>query len=357
MQNKHDSKRLAAEEHKLPYQHTIDYLLDGLGNDLIPNEGDKLIFTRGNEPLLPLRINGGEREDFRLVTITARSTEYCDYEALVRFNDNPDEYHRIAMDKDFFEDIGNKVMDILYNTHVTGNLGYVIASEPYSSLDYLDVLLTSPKFEYVNKSLLLANHDGHVSIPLNGDLHLHYNVSCDRNKENIPTGNWRYSLQTYNHVEQRKDGVKSIHYELDSNISTLSVKQPLSSEDVESMMREAILSESYMMRKVPHEMVNDFKFEQLRSAATYARYRFPKEADVSETAVYKNRQGDWIVKAYLRDGRKTADHILTFKDKQALFSFKTATKEQIAAKHCNDDIKSLLHDNAQNQTSKRGISL
>lgn len=345
---------------KLSYMEEADRLLDHLGCELIPNEGDMVIFDRDNQPMITLRIYGGETEDYHIASITAKSGEYCDYEALLRYKDNADEYHMVEMDQDFFNEIGNQVTAISDKLLSESNFKYSIASPPYSNLDYLQLLTSSPKFFDVNRKLRTANQDGHVVIPVGGSLFLHYNASCDRDENNQPNGLWKYSIQTYNHRELIKDGLPDLRYEFGSDIFTIAVSKPLESEDICFRVHSSWI-EDYQrkMRNLIDKAAenSELAYEIYRSASIYSRYRFPRKADVSNVAIYKNRQGDWIVRVCLGNGIETKGHILSKDDKQALFCLKTASKEQIAAKHCNEDIKALLRDDKEQQKAGRGLKL
>lgn len=60
--------------------------------------------------------------------------------------------------------------------------------------------------------------------------------------------------------------------------------------------------------------------------------------------IAKSKQGDWTVQADLGEKGVTSKAVLSWNDKQALFSSKTATKEQLAARYLNNEIKGLLSE-------------
>ena len=63
--------------------------------------------------------------------------------------------------------------------------------------------------------------------------------------------------------------------------------------------------------------------------------------------IAKSQQGDWTVSADLGDKGVTSKAVLSWHDKQSLFTMKTATKEQLAARYLNTEIKSMA---AEKQT-------
>ena len=54
--------------------------------------------------------------------------------------------------------------------------------------------------------------------------------------------------------------------------------------------------------------------------------------------------GNWTVSAKLADDRTTSKAVLSWHDKQALFTSKTATKEQLAARYLNTEIKEMQQE-------------
>ena len=52
--------------------------------------------------------------------------------------------------------------------------------------------------------------------------------------------------------------------------------------------------------------------------------------------IAKDYDGNWTVSAKLADDRTTSKAVLSWHDKQALFTQKTATKEQLAARYLNN---------------------
>ena len=66
-----------------------------------------------------------------------------------------------------------------------------------------------------------------------------------------------------------------------------------------------------------------------------------------------HQQGDWTVSAKLADDRMTSKAVLSWHDKQALFTSKTATKEQLAARYLNTEIKEMSEKVSAKQSFKR----
>lgn len=82
--------------------------------------------------------------------------------------------------------------------------------------------------------------------------------------------------------------------------------------------------------------------EQLHLASFYNQFKL--EEGVKEVRIAKSQQGDWTVSAKLNDDRMTGKAVLSWHDKQALFTQKTATKEQLAARYLNTEIKEMKQE-------------
>ena len=89
----------------------------------------------------------------------------------------------------------------------------------------------------------------------------------------------------------------------------------------------------------PAKLVEKNFAEQLHMASFYNQFKL--EDGVKSVTVAKQLDGQWAVSADLGEKGQTSKHILSWHDKQALFSAKTATKEQLAARYLNSEIKEL----------------
>lgn len=93
----------------------------------------------------------------------------------------------------------------------------------------------------------------------------------------------------------------------------------------------------------PQQLVEKNFGERLHLQSVYEKYSLPEGVDPKGVRVAKDR-GDnkWKVSVDLGEKGKTSQKEISFDDGFALFKTKTATREQIAAKHLNNEIKGLL---------------
>ena len=93
----------------------------------------------------------------------------------------------------------------------------------------------------------------------------------------------------------------------------------------------------------PVQLVEKNFGERLHLKSAYEKYRLPEGVDLKGVRVAKDRADNkWKVSADLGDRGQTAKHEISFDDGYSLFKAKTATREQIAAKYLNAEIKGLL---------------
>ena len=92
--------------------------------------------------------------------------------------------------------------------------------------------------------------------------------------------------------------------------------------------------------------------EQKMSLASFYN-QFKLEEGVKDVRIAKDYDGNWTVSAKLADDRTTSKAVLSWHDKQALFTSKTATKEQLAARYLNTEIKEMQQEKV---SAKRSFS-
>ena len=93
----------------------------------------------------------------------------------------------------------------------------------------------------------------------------------------------------------------------------------------------------------PVQLVEKNFGERLHLKSSYEKYRLPEGVDLKGVRVAKDRADNkWKVSADLGDRGQTAKHEISFDDGYSLFKAKTATREQIAAKYLNAEIKGML---------------
>ena len=90
-------------------------------------------------------------------------------------------------------------------------------------------------------------------------------------------------------------------------------------------------------------------------ASFYNQFKLPEDVKVEGVRLAKSKQGEWSVQADLGEKGLTSKHILSWNDKQALFNSKTATKEQLAARYLNNEIKDMAH--SEKVSAKKGYKM
>lgn len=139
------------------------------------------------------------------------------------------------------------------------------------------------------------------------------------------------------HDEHRQDVGK---YKLYTQVGEQKMSRTMSKEDLNAYFDRVT---------TPSKLVEKNFGEQLHLASFYNQFRLPENAGVKEVRIAKSQQGDWTVSADLGDKGVTSKAVLSWHDKQSLFTLKTATKEQLAARYLNTEIKSMV---AEKQTQR-----
>ncbi len=134
------------------------------------------------------------------------------------------------------------------------------------------------------------------------------------------------------HDEQRQDVGK---YKLYTQVGEQKMSRTMSKEDLNAYFDRVT---------TPSKLVEKNFGEQLHLASFYNQFRLPEDASVKEVRLAKSQQGDWTVSVDLGNNGVTSKHVLSWHDKQALFSSKTATKEQLAARYLNSEIKEMMQE-------------
>jgi hypothetical protein len=129
------------------------------------------------------------------------------------------------------------------------------------------------------------------------------------------------------HDEHRQDVGK---YKLYTQVGEQKMSRTMSKEDLNAYFDRVT---------TPSKLVEKNFGEQLHLASFYNQFKL--EESVKEVRIAKSQQGDWTVSAKLADDRMTSKAVLSWHDKQALFTSKTATKEQLAARYLNTEIKEM----------------
>lgn len=144
------------------------------------------------------------------------------------------------------------------------------------------------------------------------------------------------------HDEQRPDYGK---YRLYTQVGEQKMSRTMSHEDLNAYFDRVT---------TPSKLVEKNFGEQLHLASFYNQFKFPENANVQEVRLAKSKQGDWTVQADLGEKGLTGKAVLSWNDKQALFSSKTATKEQLAARYLNNEIKGMLSEKV---SAKKGYKV
>ena len=132
------------------------------------------------------------------------------------------------------------------------------------------------------------------------------------------------------HDEQRQDVGK---YKLYTQVGEQKMSRTMSKEDLNAYFDRVT---------TPSKLVEKNFGEQLHLASFYNQFKL--EEGVKDVRIAKDYDGNWMVSAKLADDRTTSKAVLSWHDKQALFTQKTATKEQLAARYLNTEIKEMQQE-------------
>ncbi len=142
------------------------------------------------------------------------------------------------------------------------------------------------------------------------------------------------------HDESRDDVGK---YKIYTQVGNQKMSRTMSHEDLNAYFDRVT---------TPAKLVEKNFAEQLHLASFYNQFKL--EEGVKDVRITKSKQGDWMVTADLGNKGQTSSHPLSWHDKQSLFTAKTATKEQLAARYLNTEIKEKL---AEKASAKRGYKM
>ena len=96
----------------------------------------------------------------------------------------------------------------------------------------------------------------------------------------------------------------------------------------------------------PTQLVEKNFGERLHLKSAYEKYQLPEGVDAKAVRVAKDKEDSkWKVSVDMGDKGRTSKHEISFDDGYSLFKAKTATREQIAAKYLNTEIKGMLSAN------------
>lgn len=144
------------------------------------------------------------------------------------------------------------------------------------------------------------------------------------------------------HDEQRPDYGK---YRLYTQVGEQKMSRTMSQQDLNAYFDRVT---------TPSKLVEKNFGEQLHLASFYNQFKLPENIDVS-VRLAKSPKGEWTVQADLGDKGLTSKAVLSWNDKQALFSSKTATKEQLTARYLNNEIKEIA--NSEKVSANKGYKM
>jgi ubiquitin len=129
------------------------------------------------------------------------------------------------------------------------------------------------------------------------------------------------------------------HDESRDNVGKYKIYTQVGDQKMSRTMSHEDLNAYFDRVTTPAKLVEKNFAEQLHMASFYNQFKL--EDGVKDVKVAKQLDGQWTVSADLGEKGQTSKHILSWHDKQALFSAKTVTKEQLAARYLNAEIKEL----------------
>lgn len=101
----------------------------------------------------------------------------------------------------------------------------------------------------------------------------------------------------------------------------------------------------------PAKLVEKNFGEKLHLASAYEKYRLPEGVKVEDIRIAKDKQSSrWNISADLGELGTTPKKPLEFDDGYSYFTAKTASREQLAAKYLNKEIKGLMAGKQQEQS-------
>ena len=101
----------------------------------------------------------------------------------------------------------------------------------------------------------------------------------------------------------------------------------------------------------PAKLVEKIFGEKLHLASAYEKYRLPEGVKVEDIRIAKDKQSSrWNISADLGELGTTPKKPLEFDDGYSYFTAKTASREQLAAKYLNKEIKGLMAGKQQEQS-------
>ena len=129
------------------------------------------------------------------------------------------------------------------------------------------------------------------------------------------------------------------HDESRDNVGKYKIYTQVGNQKMSRTMSHEDLNAYFDRVTTPAKLVEKNFAEQLHMTSFYNQFKL--EEGVKDVKVAKQLDGQWTVSADLGEKGQTSKHVLSWHDKQALFSAKTATKEQLAARYLNNEIKEL----------------
>lgn len=134
--------------------------------------------------------------------------------------------------------------------------------------------------------------------------------------------------QTVDKLTVYKQNDKSIFY---TEVGNLKMSREASKEDLKA----------FFDRTTPVSDIVTKNFgEQLHLASFYNQFKLAE--GVADVNLKHAADGNWYVQAKLTDGRTTDSQVLSWHDRQSLFTIHAATKEQLAARYLNPVIMKMV---------------
>lgn len=219
-------------------------------NGYVPKYGDVMMFKPENQTHVVLPKGAAKETDYTIVAISNTSLSDRPYEVLLRSDKYKDEYIRLPFDETFLKSLKEGVNTLSDN--LFGGINFNIASKPYSTLDYLDLLLTSPLFKSVADNMYLAQHDAYMKMPLTNGNYLYLNA--DKREDGF-----HYSMEEYRYVEEKKGRVKTLHYEKVDDLCEIVTQHALTPSDLRWKLHDELIkkTEEVLQMKQPAGLTMD----------------------------------------------------------------------------------------------------
>jgi hypoxanthine phosphoribosyltransferase len=125
-------------------------------------------------------------------------------------------------------------------------------------------------------------------------------------------------------------------------------------QSMATVMTQKDLNSFFDRVTTPRQLVENNFGERLNLATAYEKYHLPEGAKVSDIRLAKDQDGEWKISAKVGEEGRTEKRVVNKNDRYSFFEKKTVSREQLAAKYLDTDIRTLM---SQKQEQKAGLKI